>query len=92
MSIALDIIEAMIDETAETARKVSITDEAYGSFDRLGMGIGVGIRLAILQEVKTNITKAEMKELEKLNRIKAAHDAAAKVSYPEVKEPGWYTG
>lgn len=76
VSIAIDILDKMIAETAEIANKVAITDEAYDSFDRLGMGIGVGIRLSILLEARNKILKAEMKQSE----IK--RDSL----------PGWWTG
>lgn len=61
MSLALDIIEAMINETAEYANRIAVSFPLSESF---GAQTGPGMRLMVLQETKTKVMRAEAKALE----------------------------
>lgn len=71
MSLATDVIDAMIEDTASgvTAAQNAFYEEhpaMAGEWSKWGLEVGVGIRLQILREVRQQVATVEMQEMEAL--------------------------
>lgn len=69
MSVALDVLDEMIKESAVWANHLAVNPVHGTAFRTYGADTGVGNRLTCLKEARAAIQKAEMQELERLRLL-----------------------